>query len=227
VQTDRSHLIFDVPDGSLRFAPDDLDVWAEHLTWCYRMMGIDDGATIAVHDYGSSPLSFLGSSLLMPGLGRGVAERMNGRFLCLDASTERITLTAALLEQLAVDVIVFRAEIGDLLVETTRRTGMSLDPTLLTVAAFRDDEPIALRSRPWRHLLHVEPALLIAPECSLCGAFHLRHGFYQIENEVVKNLKLKSASSHQFADCDTDPPGYCAASADDWCVRFPQLEYGE
>ncbi len=59
---DGVRLSFDVPGGQLLFGDGDLDVWAEHLVWCYRMLGVEDGATIAVQDYGTSPLAFLSSS---------------------------------------------------------------------------------------------------------------------------------------------------------------------
>ena len=124
MRTEKARLIFDVPDGRLCFADGDLDTWAEHLTWCYRLMGVEEGATIAVQDFGSSPLSFLGSALLMPGLARGVAERLGGRFVGLDASPERVTLTPAVLDQLAVDVLVVRSSVADLLHEMSQ-TGAS------------------------------------------------------------------------------------------------------
>src|SRR5271167_451039 len=121
VATENAYLLFDVPGGRLAFGDGDLDIWAEHRTWCYRMMGIADGATIAVQDFGSSPISFLGSSLLMPGLQRGVAERIDGRFICLDASAERVTLTPALLSQLSVDALVIREDVIELLSAELRK----------------------------------------------------------------------------------------------------------
>jgi len=222
VRTEKARLIFDVPDGRLCFADGDLDTWAEHLTWCYRLMGVEEGATIAVQDFGSSPLSFLGSALLMPGLERGVAERLGGRFVGLDASPERVTLTPAVLDQLTVDVLVVRSSVADLLHEMSQRAhrGVARTPTR-TIVAFRDDQPAPARVAPWRYLLQIESALLLAPECSSCRRFHLRAGFYALREGVVRNSRLRSARPYRLQGAEELEPGRCSAGPDDWYIRYP------
>jgi hypothetical protein len=207
-----------------------LDVWAEHLTWCYRMMGVADGATIAAQDFGSSPISFLGSSLLMPGLRRGVAERIDGRFICLDASSERITLTPALLAQLKVDALVVRDDIVELLAAELRKKGSAAlaKQTMKTTIAVFGDEPPAhspTRVQPWRHLMHVERALLLAPECAQCGCFHLRGGFYEVKGATIRNLKLAVPPYDLFRG-DLIPAGRCAAGPDDCSIQLPIRRIG-
>jgi len=224
VPTENASVFFDVPGGRLSFANGDLDVWAEHLTWCYRMMGVADGATIAAQDFGSSPISFLGSSLLMPGLRRGVAERIDGRFICLDASAERVTLTPALLAQLAVDALVVRDDIVELLAAELRKKGSAelAQHPMKTIVVFGEDSPALnpARVRPWRHLMHVERTLLLAPECSLCGCLHLRGGFYEVDGATIRNLKL-AVPPCDLACGEVIPAGRCAAGPDDWGIRLP------
>ncbi len=147
--TENAYLFFDVPGGRLAFGDGDLDIWAEHLAWCYRMMGVGDGATVAVQDFGSSPISFLGSSLLMPGLRRGVAERIDGRFICLDASAERVTLTPALLAQLDVDALVIREDMLELLSAELDKRGFPAlaQRSMKTIVVF-GDEPARFQSGP-------------------------------------------------------------------------------
>ncbi len=222
MRTEKARLIFDVPDGRLCFADGDLDTWAEHLTWCYRLMGVEEGATIAVQDFGSSPLSFLGSALLMPGLERGVAERLGGRFVGLDASPERVTLTPAVLAQLAVDVLVVRSSVADLLHEMSQRAHRGVERTMTrTIVAFRDDQPASVRAAPWRYLLQIESALLLAPECSSCRRFHLRAGFYALREGVVRNSRLRSARPYRLQGAEVLEPGRCSAGPDDWYIRYP------
>ena len=222
--TENASVFFDVPGGRLSFANGDLDVWAEHLTWCYRMMGVADGATIAVQDFGSSPISFLGSSLLMPGLRRGVAERIGGRFIGLDASAERVTLTPALLTQLAVEALVVRDDIVELLAAELRKKGsaeLSRHP-MKTIVVF-GDEPTALnpaRVQPWRYLMHVERALLLAPECALCRCLHLRNGFYEVDGATIRNLRV-AVAPYDLSRCELLPAGRCAAGPDDWSIQLP------
>ncbi len=219
--TENAYLLFDLPGGRLAFAEGDLDTWAEHLTWCYRMMGIADGATIAVQDFGSSPISFLGSSLLMPGLQRGVAERIDGRFICLDASAERVTLTPALLSQLSVDALVIREDVIELLsAELRKREFVALAKRpMKTIVVFGDEPPSFNPGRPapWRHLMHVESTLLLAPQCVKCDCFHFRQGFYAIDGRTIRNLRL-TAPPCDLPRGELFPPSHCAAGIGDWCI---------
>ena len=222
--TENAYLLFDVPGGRLSFGDGELDVWAEHLTWCYRMMGVADGATIAVQDFGSSPISFLGSSLLMPGLQRGVAERIHGRFICLDASQERVTLSPALLSQLAVDVLVIRDDVIDLMVAELRKKGFAelARRTTKTIVVFGDQRtaPNPDRAEPWRRLMHVESALLLAPECAQCGCFHLHHGFYEVDGRRIRNLRL-NVPPYDLRSGELLAPVGCAAGYGDWRIQLP------
>lgn len=227
--TDNAYLSFDVPGGRLAFGDGDLDIWAEHLAWCYRMMGIPDGATIAVQDFGSSPISFLGSSLLMPGLRRGVAERIGGRFICLDASAERVTLTPALLAQLPVDALVIREDVLELLSAELHKKGTAAlaERTMKTIVVF-GDEPSPFnpaRLQPSRHFMHVESGLLLAPQCVQCDCFHLREGFYQVDGRTIRNLRL-AAPAYDLSRGQLFPPSHCSAGIRDWCIGWSPREQG-
>ena len=216
-----TRLIFDVPGGRLVFQPGALDAWAEHLAWCYEIMGVRRGATIAVQDFGSSPLSFLGSALLVPGLVRGVAERLGGRFIGLDASAERVTLTPAVLEQIPVDVLVVRADVAALVAAGIRQKGRSGTgrPPARTVVAFNDEDPPPMRSdAPWRYLLHVPSSMLMAPQCRTCGYFHLRAGVYRLDGAQVFNLRYRGAPPWHLPQSWTRTPGGCALGVNDSAI---------
>ncbi len=223
MRPDEVTLIFDVPAGRLSFSERDLDVWAEHLAWCYRHMGVPRAAVLAVQDFGNSALSFLGSSLLMPGLKQGVAERLGGRFICLDASSERVTLTPAVLEQLKLDALVVRAEVYGLLVSELARKNIDLAGrgvrTILALSD-RDPEPPRSAAAPWRYLLHLESSMLIAPECPACGCFHLRAGFYGIEGGAIWNLQLAGVQPCRLRGAEFMPACHCEVSPEDSCVRI-------
>lgn len=180
---------FETPDGELRFAEGDLDAWAEHLVWCYSLIGVAEGSTIAVQDFGTSPIAYLGSKLLMPTLGAGVAERLDARIICLDASAERIVLTPEVVRQVKPDVLVVRGDIFSLLLEGSNRAGVDLThiPGLTIVAAVGPGDP-PLPAGDFRHLLHDESSLLLAPKCTLCGSYHLRDGVYEVRDEAIVNL---------------------------------------
>lgn len=184
---------FEVPGGELAFNDGDLDVWAEHLVWCYRLIGIADGGTIAVQDFGTSPLSYLGSSLLMPTLEAGVAERTGAKLICLDASPERVVITPEVIRQVEPDVLVIRADVLGLLLDGSKRVGVNIASIRgLKIIAAIGDEPSPLPPGNFGHILHVESLLLLAPECAHCGNFHLREGFYSYVGGQVQNLRLEN-----------------------------------
>lgn len=220
--TDQSYLSFDVPDGRLKFGAGDLDFWAEHLTWCYRMLGVADAATIAVQDFGSSPLSFLGSRLLMPWLNSGVAERMGGRFVCLDASSERITLTPALMTQLAIDALVIRCDAVELLEMELRKRGFAdlAHRAMKTIVVLNDQPygPDPARFQNWVRLLHLESALVLAPQCARCGGYRLRSGPYIVRDRRIYNTRL-AAPAYELSDSAIISES-CDSESRDWCIRF-------
>ncbi len=191
-----TRISFEVPGGELRFADGDLDTWAEHLAWCYRLLGIADGATIAVQDFGTSPLAYLGSSLLMPTLEAGIAERLNARVICLDASAERVVLTPEVIRQVDPDVLIVRADVLGLLLDAAKRACIDLTALGgLTIVAALGAQPVPRAPGRWRRLLHDPPSLLLAPECVHCGCFHLRAGVYSLADGRVENLLQRSAVS--------------------------------
>ncbi len=215
-------LSFDVPNGRLALGAADLELWAEHLAWCYGFMGIPHGATIAAQDFGSSPISFLGSALLMPGLDAGVAERMDGRFICLDASAERATLTPAVLAQLPVDALVVRAEVlGLLQAEVAKRSHIGFEPNYRLIVAIDENDRPVQGDAVWRHLLNVPASMLLAPECRACGGFHLREGFYEVSADgEIRNLRLSAASRCHLEYAENLALGRCAVAPGDACVTY-------
>jgi hypothetical protein len=213
-------VVFDLPGGRLAFGEGQLDPWAEHLAWCYRLLGVEDGETIAVQDFGSSPLSFLGSALLTPGLGAGAVELLGGRMVCLDASYERVLLTPAVFEQLRPDVLVVRADLVGLLLEQLRKAGAEVEacppPRVLVAADGRWPE---LPGSHWRRLLCVERALLLAPESPACCSFHIREGLYALDGSEVRNLGLPSLRPHPLRLASRPRRG-CELGEGDWLVRL-------
>jgi hypothetical protein len=222
-----ARLSFDVPNGRLLFGESDLDVWAEHLAWCYRILGVEDGATIAVQDYGTSPLAFLGSSSLMPHLQRGVAERLHGRIVCLDASPERVALTPTLADQVQIDALVVRGEVLGLLQEVDERGGARLLARCSSlIVAIDGAAPRVECGRTPRYLLNVEAALLLAPECPRCHHFHLRHGVYRRAGDRIVNLLAASTKFVRLAITGRPRIGECPFGREDCGVRLASLGPG-
>lgn len=196
-----------------------LDRWAEHLTWCYRMLGVRDGASIGVVDFGVSPVGFLGSRFLTPGLEQGVAERLAGTTICLDASWERVTLVPSVLGQFPINVLVVRNEVRPLLETTCRDAGVELERLLLIDVVGLSPRAWGAASPAWKRLLVIEAAMLMAPQCDGCGAMHLAASRYDVDPETrtvtAVALSLTQAVPAGFV---LEEPG-CELGPADWLLR--------
>ncbi len=222
VEAQSQALSFVVPDGRLAFGPGQLDPWAEHLAWCYRLLGVREGDVVAVQDFGPSPLSFLASSLVTPLLEAGVAERLHGRAICLDASRERAALTPSLLLQVRPDVLVVRGEVAGLLAAAARGQGLDLAAGGSTrlVLAVSEDVSVGSLDGEWRRLLLVERALLVAPLCGRCGHFHLRARRYGLDGAVAQALLPPRVEPYAFRRLVSSSEGGCPEGPDDWRVQL-------
>jgi hypothetical protein len=216
-------LLFEMPGGRLELSGRELERWAEHLCWCYRMLGVPERATIAIADFGTSPLAFLSSTLLTPGLAAGVAERLDARVVCLDASHDRVLLAPMVLSQLRPDVLVVRADVFGLLAQAMQSKRIRLSgvgaPCAAVIVTGKPERFAELGDGPFRKLVLVEASLVMAPQCLHCGAFHLREGFYRLEGGAVCNLHLPDAAPWPLPHGWRARQGGCAERPGDWLIE--------
>src|SRR5208283_3965326 len=133
------------------------------------------------------------------------------------------TLTPALLAQLDVDALVIREDVLELLSAELDKRGFAAlaQRTMKTIVVF-GDEPAPFnpgRFQPSRHFMHVESALLLAPQCVKCDCFHLREGFYQVDGRMIRNLRL-AAPAYGLSRGELFSPSHCAAGSGDWCIGW-------
>jgi hypothetical protein len=217
-------LSFGLPEGRLELCAADLVRWAEHLVWCYRLMGVAPGSTIGVVDFGVSPTAFLGSRLLTPTLEAGVAELLPGRVICLDASRERVALIPSILSQVRFDVLIVREEVAPVLAAYCREAGSSLDDLLVVTAfgAVARDSRAAAPFRNHRRMLMIESDMLLAPQCQRCGRLHLRQSVYERaasgDGVIVRATGKAAPLPHSLA---LDGRG-CPDGSADWLISLPE-----
>jgi len=73
--------------------------------------------------------------------------------------------------------------------------------------------------------MHVESALLLAPQCASCECFHLREGFYDVTQRIIRNLRL-TAPTYHLSRGELLSPLHCAAGSRDWCIALSPRERG-
>jgi len=183
-------LSFGLPEGRLILNPADLQTWAQHLTRCCRLLGIAPDSTIGVVDFGTSPVAFLGSRLLTPLLPQGLAELLPARIICLDASRERVALVPSILKQVKMDALFARADVLPALLSYASEADVDLS-TLKVVVSHAPDHRDPVPDRPFlTHLWLNEAAMLIAPLCPACGAYHLDPLLYALDAGSVLTHSL-------------------------------------
>jgi len=216
-----AEILFAQPTGyDLRLATGCLDGLADHLTWCYRFLGVEPGASIGVLDFGASPVSYLGSRFLTPCLDRGVAERLPGRMICLDASRERVAMLPALLPQFELDVLVVRDEIRPLVVRVCEGAGVDLgDMLLIDTMGFRS-RGSATDPSAWRRLLIVEETMLMAPECPQCGSLHVADARYQVNTESQSIATRGTTLEQALPSTVKLRQDRCPVGPEDWLVSL-------
>lgn len=210
-------ILVGTPGNALCLTIDELGDWAEHISWCYRFLGIEEGATIAVQDFGASPLALLATSLFLPIGGGGVAERLNGKVICLDASAEKVILTPAALRQVRPDALVIREDMAPLLLEQANRDGVRFENMRL-VLVVSDERSAAVPAPGWDLLLVVGESLLLAPGCGVCRHFHLREGVYAVADGYVVNLHYPDATPHRAAWRGGTAKQGCPTRPGDWLL---------
>ena len=225
MNTHAAHYGFDYPEGTLWLREEDLDFWAEHCTWCLRALGVEDGAMIGIEDYGTSPLSYLSSSLFMP-LGEGFADRLRGSAVCVDASHQRVAMTVGLVGLLPVDTLIVRSEVAAVVLDSARREGVLLEQRVKRLVQTLDGLPPGGFDPRFGYLLVGEASLLIAPYCRTCGGFHLRDGYYDVEGRSVHNRKHPGAPAWEAPTGAETAPGACRDRPHDIILRLPKIERG-
>ena len=183
-------LSFGLPEGRLILNPEALQGWAQHLARCCRLMGIESGSTIGVVDFGTSPLAFLGSRLLTPLLPAGLAELLPARIICLDAGRERVALVPSILRQVRMDALFVRAEVLPALLSYAAEADIDLSGLRVVVSHAPDArDPVPVR--PFlTHLWLNEAAMLLAPLCATCGAYHLNPALYARAGDGILTRSL-------------------------------------
>lgn len=173
-------LSFGLPEGRLTLNPADLGDWARHLARCCHLLDIVPSSTIGVVDFGTSPLAFLASRLLTPLLPAGLAELLPARIICLDASRERVALVPSILRQVRMEALFVRAEVLPALLSYAAEADIDLSGMRIVVAHPPDSrDPIP--DRPYlTRLWLAEAAMLIAPLCPVCGAWHVDPARYAL-----------------------------------------------
>lgn len=197
--------------------------WSEHIAWAMRQLEVPESGLVAVADYGTSPLSFLGSSLTMP-IPRGWTERMDNGFICIDCSHQRLAVVPGLFGQLPITALVVRGQALLPLDDLCRRNGVVLEKTGVRVIVTLDGRLPPNAVRPgFDYLVMDEASLTIAPVCRQCGHAHLRRNHYAWHEGRVSNLMQADLAAWDAPDDAPPVIGGCDRGLGDMRLAIPGL----
>lgn len=169
----------------------DLRVYAEALTRCWSLIGLKGGDKVAIFDYGTSPVSYLASSVFTPYLSRGAADALGCLSICNDGVSNMSQRAVEILRFVRPRVLFVRADcLEPLAIEVEKELPRLADYTQALIAV----ENEGLLSKPDQNsyerrlgvpvyrLLRVDVAMFFAMECPRCRLLHGWRDLYLVES---------------------------------------------
>lgn len=181
--------------------------YAEALRRCWSLLGLGKGDTVAIFDYGTSPVSYLASSTFTPYLGQGAADALGCLPVCNDG--------LANLSQRAVEILKFaRPRVLFVRTDCLEPLAMEIERQLLRLADYtkalvvteneglpskRDQNAYEMRlGVPVYRLLRIDVAMFLAMECPECRLLHSWQDLYFVES-VADGLDKSLVVTNRFA----------------------------
>ncbi len=210
VQGEKPQLMVQVGEGwplYWAFQRRDLQRMAHVLAYCWQRLGVRPGHTVAIYDYGTSPLVMFASGAYTPYLEAGASDLLGCTTVCNDGLPEMALRALHLLKYLLPSFLFLGEEGAEALAQSVRSSHTSLAGlTEMAVLAF-DERPLSQGEiNGWRRVLGVPVAqllrsdlcLFLAPPCPKGLGFH-PPPWYRVEvtsggRLVVTNLALTSCA---------------------------------
>lgn len=212
--------------------PEEVAAWSTSLEQSLRLWGLAPGDTLALFDYGSSPLVFLSSSAYLPYLGQGAAQRLGATTVCGDGTASGADRMAETVQMLDPAAIVIRSDLVGAFAAALRRRGTTLRCRWVALCC-PDGAPRRAEAEecervlrvPTRRVMRADAAFVLAPECPACQQFHLDAGLYRIETVsgavTVTTLFARRCPAHRYrlGAAGAGAPS-CPAAPSSWCLRW-------
>lgn len=165
--------------------------YAETLRRCWALLGLTKGDTVAIFDYGTSPISYLASSTFTPYLRQGAADVLGCLPICNDGTSNMSRRAVEILRFVRPRVLFIRTDcLQPLTMEIQRQNLRLADYT--TALVVTENEGLLLKSDqkalehrlgvPVYRLLRIDVAMFMAVECPDCRLLHCWQDLYLVES---------------------------------------------
>jgi hypothetical protein len=165
--------------------------YAEALRRCWSVLGLGKGDSVAIFDFGTSPISYLASSGFTPYLGNGAADALGCLPICNDGVANMSPRAVEILKFVRPRAMFIRRDcLYPFTVEVERQLGVLSDYVETVVVAENEGslsphEQVLYARRlgvPVLRLLRIDAALFLAIECPDCRLFHTWEDLYLVES---------------------------------------------
>ena len=168
----------------------DLQRYAHALSRCWRVLGLRRGDTVAIFDYGSSPLSYLASSLFTPYLRRGAADLLGCVPICNDGVPTMSSRAIQILKFVRPRLMFARADVLPPFVTEAQKRGFRLPGHVEALVVAENEGMLPEEARqgferrlgvPVYRMGRVDAAMFLSVECPACRFFHTWPDLYLVE----------------------------------------------
>jgi hypothetical protein len=194
-----------------------LQSYALALTRCWSLLRLGKGDRVAIFDYGTSPLSYLASSIFTPYLRQGAADFLGCLPVCNDGIANMAPRAVEILRFVQPKVMFVRSDcLPPLITEINRQLPRLADYTGALVVAENEGLLSKEKQTAWERrlgipvyrLLRIDIAMFLAAECPECRLLHCPPDLYYIESVADPTDRLSEkdedgslAVTNKFATC--------------------------
>lgn len=177
--------------------------YAEALTRCWSLLGLEPGDRVAIFDYGTSPVSYLASGSYSPYLGRGAAEALGCLPICNDGVANMSQRAVEILKFIRPRIFFLRSDCLQPFIYQAEAAGVRFSDYLRAVVVTESEgvlsrtEQTAFEERlgvPVYRMLRIDVAMFLAVECPHCRLLHTWKDLYFVENRQGDNEEMIDGS---------------------------------
>jgi phenylacetate-coenzyme A ligase PaaK-like adenylate-forming protein len=218
-----------------------LTTYAEALRRCWSSFGIEQGDCVGIFDYGTSPISYLASSIFTPYLERGAADILGCLAICNDGVANLSQRALDIVKYARPRVLFLRSDCLHPFATEVTRSSLALSSYVDALVAVANETVLSRAERdsyeatlgvPILRLVRADAAMFLAPECRQCRLFHIWPDLYHVETAaqganqqtgrqlnrlVITNCFSKSFSANRYLsqiNAILEPAGCPAAPKD-------------
>jgi phenylacetate-coenzyme A ligase PaaK-like adenylate-forming protein len=173
--------------------------YAEALTRCWSLLGLERGDRVAIFDYGTSPVSYLASASYTPYLGRGAAETLKCSPICNDGVANMSQRAVEILKFIRPRIFFLRSDCLQPLIYQAEATALHFSDYIRALVVTESEGALSRIEQttfenklgvPIYRMLRIDVAMFLAVECPHCRFLHTWQDLYFVENRQGDNEEM-------------------------------------